>query len=319
MKPAADSFGSRRLRGLTAARRGARLALPRHRGRFRAEVSRHGDSKAHAFDQTRGEDARDETPAGTQGRGDEDARKGCDAQVDESCGEAACPQDAGCEVRREDERGPAESRDEASGAQSIGGATRRTCAPRAAEHRHPRCSRAATTRFAPRPARAGTNGSRCSTKPAPRRPASIISASGISRCSRCPRRPAGGVRWVSVGYERVRGLREKHESCDGEFQATLSKTFSVPLFAAFAAWADASIRGEWLDAPDLSFTKLNAGRNIRARWPDGSLLDIRFNATGPDRCQIVVDTMKLNDGEAVQQAKAFWQAQFERLQHYFRV
>ena len=124
---------------------------------------------------------------------------------------------------------------------------------------------------------------------------------------------------VSVGYERVRGLREKHESCNGEFQATLSKTFPVPLFAAFAAWADASIRGEWLDAPDLSFTKLNAGRNIRARWPDGSLLDIRFNATGPDRCQIVVDTMKLNDGEAVQQAKAFWQAQFERLQHYFRV
>ena len=124
---------------------------------------------------------------------------------------------------------------------------------------------------------------------------------------------------VSVGYERVRGLREKHESCNGEFQATSSKTFPVPLFAAFAAWADAGIRGAWLEAPDLSFTKLNAGRNIRARWPDGSLLDIRFNATGPDRCQIVVDTMKLNDGEAVQQAKAFWQAQFERLQHYFRV
>lgn len=124
---------------------------------------------------------------------------------------------------------------------------------------------------------------------------------------------------VSVGYERARGLREKHESCNGEFQATLSKTFPVPLFAAFAAWADASIRGEWLDAPDLSFTKLNAGRNIRARWPDGSLLDIRFNATAPDRCQIVVDTMKLDDGAAVQRAKAFWQAQFERLQDYFKV
>jgi hypothetical protein len=124
---------------------------------------------------------------------------------------------------------------------------------------------------------------------------------------------------VSVGYERARGLREMHESCNGEFQATLSKTFPVPLFAAFAAWADANLRGEWLDAPDLSFTKLNAGRNIRARWPDGSLLDIRFNATGPDRCQIVVDTMKLNDNAGVQRAKAFWQAQFERLQDYFKV
>jgi hypothetical protein len=124
---------------------------------------------------------------------------------------------------------------------------------------------------------------------------------------------------VSVGYERARGLREKHESCNGEFQATLSKTLPVPLFAAFAAWADESLRGEWLDAPDLSFTKLNAGRNIRARWPGGALLDIRFNATGPDKCQIVVDTMKLDDNDAVQQAKAFWQAQFERLQRYFKV
>jgi hypothetical protein len=124
---------------------------------------------------------------------------------------------------------------------------------------------------------------------------------------------------VSVGYERARGLREKHESPSGEFQATLSKTFPVPLFAAFAAWADANLRGEWLDAPALSFTRLNAGKNIRARWPDGSRLDIRFNATGPDRCQIVVDTMKLGDKAAVEGAKAFWQAQFERLGHYLKV
>ena len=124
---------------------------------------------------------------------------------------------------------------------------------------------------------------------------------------------------VSVGYERARGLREKHESCNGEFQATSSKTFPVPLFAAFAAWADANLRGEWLDAPALSFTKLNAGKNIRARWPGGALIDIRFSATGPDKCQIVVDTMKLDDRAAVEDAKAFWQAQFERLRQYLKV
>lgn len=124
---------------------------------------------------------------------------------------------------------------------------------------------------------------------------------------------------VSVGYERVRGLREKHESCSGDFQSTLSKTLPVPLFAAFAAWADEGLRRDWLDAPGLDFTKLNAGRNIRARWPDGTLLDIRFNDSGPDRCQVVVDTMKLADAEAVHKAKAFWQAQFERLQAYLRV
>jgi len=124
---------------------------------------------------------------------------------------------------------------------------------------------------------------------------------------------------VSVGYERARGLREKHQTSTGDFQASISKTLPVPLFAAFAAWADQNLRKGWLDAPGLDFTKLNVGRNIRARWPDGSALDIQFNATGPDKCQIVVDTTKLADAEAVQKAKAFWQDQLERLQAYFRV
>jgi hypothetical protein len=134
-----------------------------------------------------------------------------------------------------------------------------------------------------------------------------------------PESAAWWAQMISVGYERARGLREKHESCTGDFQSTLSRTFPVPLFAAFAAWADKGLREHWLDAPGLDFTKLNVGKNIRARWPDGSRLDIRFNASGPDKCQIVVDTMKLADAEAVHKAKAFWQAQFERLQAYLRI
>jgi hypothetical protein len=123
---------------------------------------------------------------------------------------------------------------------------------------------------------------------------------------------------VSVGYERVRGLREKNQGSGGSFQSTSSKTFAVPLFAAFAAWADAGLRGNWLDAPGLNFTKLNVGRNIRARWPDGTLLDIRFTDSGPDKCQVVIDTMKLSDADAVQNAKTYWQGQLDRLQAYLR-
>jgi hypothetical protein len=124
---------------------------------------------------------------------------------------------------------------------------------------------------------------------------------------------------VSVGYERARGLREKHETCNGDFQATFSRTLPVPLFAAFAAWADEALRGQWLDAPGFGVTKINAGRNIRARWPDGRLLDIRFDATGPDACRIVVDTMKLADAGAVLEAKAFWQGQLDRLRSFLQV
>lgn len=118
---------------------------------------------------------------------------------------------------------------------------------------------------------------------------------------------------VAVGYERARGLRAMHQSSRGEFQATAAKTFAAPAFAAFAAWADEALRRRWLDAPGLEVTKVNPGRNIRARWPDGALLDIRFADKGPVRCQVVVDTVKLTDAEAVAAAKAYWQSQFARL------
>lgn len=118
---------------------------------------------------------------------------------------------------------------------------------------------------------------------------------------------------VAVGYERARGLRAMHQTSRGEFQATAAKTFAAPAFAAFAAWADEALRRRWLDAPGLEVTRVNPGRNIRARWPDGALLDIRFTDKGPVRCQVVVETVKLTDAEAVAAAKTFWQAQFSRL------
>lgn len=119
---------------------------------------------------------------------------------------------------------------------------------------------------------------------------------------------------VSVGYERARGLRELNQSCNGEFQASVSKTLPVSLDAAFAAWADAA--REWLDAPGLSFTKINRGKNIRARWPDGSLIDVRFTGKGPAKVQIVADTTRLDSTTAVAAAKALWQDQFGRLSRY---
>ncbi|MCE5232336.1 MAG: hypothetical protein ABFC67_13135 [Mizugakiibacter sp.] len=118
---------------------------------------------------------------------------------------------------------------------------------------------------------------------------------------------------VSVGYERARGLRAMHQTCSGEFQASASRTFAAPSFAAFAAWADETLRRGWLDAPGLEFTRLNPGRNIRARLPDGALIDIRFVDKGPARCQVVVDTNRLADAEAVVATKTFWRMQFARL------
>jgi hypothetical protein len=119
---------------------------------------------------------------------------------------------------------------------------------------------------------------------------------------------------VSVGYERVRGLRAMNQSCNGDFQASVSRTLVGSLEKVYSAWEENCAR--WLDAPGLTFTKFNRGKNIRARWPDGTLIDIRFTGKGPDKCQVVADTTKLDGAQAVAAAKAFWQQQFARLEQF---
>ena len=52
---------------------------------------------------------------------------------------------------------------------------------------------------------------------------------------------------VTVGYERIKGLRARGQRRDGSYEANKSRTYNVPVETLFAAWADARKRGRWLD------------------------------------------------------------------------
>ena len=51
---------------------------------------------------------------------------------------------------------------------------------------------------------------------------------------------------VTVGYERIKGLRERGQRRDGIYEANKSKTFAVPVRTLFRAWADTQTRKRWL-------------------------------------------------------------------------
>jgi len=51
---------------------------------------------------------------------------------------------------------------------------------------------------------------------------------------------------VTVGYERIKGLRARGQQRDGTFGATKSRTFNVPVETLFNAWKDATTREQWL-------------------------------------------------------------------------
>ena len=52
---------------------------------------------------------------------------------------------------------------------------------------------------------------------------------------------------VTVGYERIKGLRAVGQRRDGSYEANKSRTYHVPVATLFDAWADARIRRRWLD------------------------------------------------------------------------
>jgi hypothetical protein len=50
---------------------------------------------------------------------------------------------------------------------------------------------------------------------------------------------------VTVGYERIRGLRDRGQRRGGEYEATKSRTFNIPVERLFDAFANARIRRRW--------------------------------------------------------------------------
>ncbi|CAN5701216.1 hypothetical protein BH23GEM1_BH23GEM1_01270 [soil metagenome] len=53
---------------------------------------------------------------------------------------------------------------------------------------------------------------------------------------------------MTVGYERINGLRARGQRRDGSYEASKSRTFNVPVARLFDAWANPALRKKWLNA-----------------------------------------------------------------------
>jgi uncharacterized protein YndB with AHSA1/START domain len=117
---------------------------------------------------------------------------------------------------------------------------------------------------------------------------------------------------LAVGYERARGLREKHETPSG-YQVGASKTVNVPVAELWTAWHDARRRRAWLGDAQLTIRKATAPKSLRITWSDGSSVDVLFQAKSAAKSMVSVDHRKLPDGERVAEMKSFWRERLVRL------
>jgi hypothetical protein len=113
---------------------------------------------------------------------------------------------------------------------------------------------------------------------------------------------------ITNGYERVRGLRIKHQQADG-FTVYASKTFDVAVDALFEAFVDEARRAAWLMDGTMANRSSQPGKVARFDWGDGaSRVMVTFEAKGPAKATAHVAHERLPDAEAAEAAKPAWRA-----------
>ncbi|MDQ3244664.1 MAG: hypothetical protein M3Q09_13125, partial [Gemmatimonadota bacterium] len=85
---------------------------------------------------------------------------------------------------------------------------------------------------------------------------------------------------VTVGYERIIGLRAQGQRMDGSYEVSKSRTFNVSVTALYNAWANASLRQRWLDVAGVKVRTATSPKTMRLGWDDGSIVVLGFMAKG---------------------------------------
>jgi hypothetical protein len=118
---------------------------------------------------------------------------------------------------------------------------------------------------------------------------------------------------VTVGYERIKGLRARGQRRDGTYEASKSRTFNVPVTTLFEAWMDAATRKRWLNGASVKVRTATAQKSMRLGWDDGTIVAVWFMAKGKSKSSVALAHTKLPDRETANRRKDFWSERLDAL------
>jgi hypothetical protein len=111
---------------------------------------------------------------------------------------------------------------------------------------------------------------------------------------------------VTVGYERIKGLRAIGQRRDGGFEANKSKTLNAPAAAVFRAFAHARVRKQWLNGAKVTVKKATPNRSVRMLWDDGTPVEVWIVPKGANKTAAQVQHRKLASKEDADVRKKYW-------------
>ena len=125
--------------------------------------------------------------------------------------------------------------------------------------------------------------------------------------------PAWWTQAVTVGYERIKGLRAIGQRRDGSYEANKSRTFGVPVKKVFDAWFRPATRKRWLDERGITVRSATSPKAMRITWNDGSVVILNFMPKGKSKSAVAVQHGKLPDRAAADRFKQYWSERLDAL------
>ena len=125
--------------------------------------------------------------------------------------------------------------------------------------------------------------------------------------------PSWWTQTVTVGYERIKGLRARGQRRDGTYEASKSRTFNVPVTTLFDAWKSAKLRKRWLDDPTVKVRTATSPKSMRLGLSDGTIVAVGFYPKGEGKSSVAVQHTKLPDRETADRLKKYWSERLDAL------
>jgi uncharacterized protein YndB with AHSA1/START domain len=128
--------------------------------------------------------------------------------------------------------------------------------------------------------------------------------------------PAWWTQAVTVGYERIKGLRAIGQRLDGTYEASKSRTFSVPVSVLFDAWAKPASRRRWLNGARVKVRTAAVPKSMRLDWADGGIVAVWFTPKGAAKSSVALAHTKLASKAAADGLKQYWSDRLDALGAY---
>lgn len=118
--------------------------------------------------------------------------------------------------------------------------------------------------------------------------------------------PGWWAQTVTVGYERIKGLRDIGQRRGGGYEASKSKTVPVSVARLRKALTDRRERARWLGDAQPTLRKTTSEQSVRFTWEDGTPVVFWLVAKGENKSQVAVTHEKLATKADAEARKVYW-------------